>query len=143
MHTRSALTLALFVFSTAACGFLPAEADEASEREAVKAADAWLAIVDQGNYEESWNQAASFFREAVPSDTWSQQIKAARAPMGQLISREVKSTTYAESLPGAPDGKYVVIQYKASFENKKSAIETITPMMDKDGSWRVSGYFIK
>jgi len=37
----------------------------------------------------------------------------------------------------------VVIRYDASFANKKSAIETVTPMLDKDGQWRVSGYFIK
>ena len=47
------------------------------------------------------------------------------------------------SLPGAPDGEYVVIQYATTFENKKSAIETITPMLDGDGKWRVSGYYIK
>lgn len=47
------------------------------------------------------------------------------------------------SLPGAPDGKYVVIQYDTSFENKKAAVETVTPMLDKDGKWRVSGYYIK
>ena len=28
-------------------------------------------------------------------------------------------------------------------ENKKSGIETVTPMLDNDGQWRVSGYFIK
>ncbi|MGB5422961.1 MAG: DUF4019 domain-containing protein [Desulfobacterales bacterium] len=28
-------------------------------------------------------------------------------------------------------------------ENKASAVETITPMLDKDGQWRVSGYYIK
>jgi len=38
---------------------------------------------------------------------------------------------------------YVVIEFTASFENKKSAIETVTPMMDKDGKWRVSGYYVK
>jgi hypothetical protein len=43
----------------------------------------------------------------------------------------------------APDGEYVVIQFEASFENKKSAIETVTPMLDKDGNWRVSGYYVK
>jgi ribosomal protein S17E len=42
-----------------------------------------------------------------------------------------------------PDGKYVVIKYDTSFENKKSAVETVTPMLDKDGKWRVAGYFIK
>ena len=40
-------------------------------------------------------------------------------------------------------GEYVVIQFETSFENKKAAVETVTPMMDKDGIWRVSGYYIK
>ncbi len=55
----------------------------------------------------------------------------------------MKSKQYATSLPGAPDGQYVVIQYKTAFENKKAGVETITPMLDKDKKWRVSGYFIK
>jgi len=46
-------------------------------------------------------------------------------------------------MPGAPDGKYVIIQYDTVFENKASAVETVTPMVDPDGSWRVSGYFIR
>jgi hypothetical protein len=50
---------------------------------------------------------------------------------------------YKTSLPGAPDGDYVVIQFVTSFGNKKSAIETVTPMLEKDGSWRVSGYYIR
>jgi hypothetical protein len=36
----------------------------------------------------------------------------------------------------------VVIQYDTSFANKKSAVETVTPLLDSDGQWRVSGYFI-
>jgi hypothetical protein len=55
----------------------------------------------------------------------------------------VQTKTYKTSLPGAPDGEYVIIQFETSFENKKIAIETVTPMMDKDGNWRVSGYYIK
>lgn len=56
----------------------------------------------------------------------------------------MKGATYATKLPGAPDGEYVVIQYKASFANKESAVETITPMKEADGTtWHVSGYFIK
>ena len=55
----------------------------------------------------------------------------------------MKTATYKTSLPGAPDGEYVVIQFDTSFENKKAAIETVTPMMDQDGTWRVSGYYIK
>jgi hypothetical protein len=55
----------------------------------------------------------------------------------------LKAKNFATSLPGAPDGEYVIIQFATSFENKTSAVETITPMMDKDGQWRVSGYYIK
>ncbi len=47
------------------------------------------------------------------------------------------------SLPGAPDGAYVVIQYGTSFENRKHAVETVTPMRERNGAWRVSGYFIR
>lgn len=34
-------------------------------------------------------------------------------------------------------------QYDTSFENKRSAVETIVPTLDKDAQWRVSGYFIR
>jgi hypothetical protein len=50
---------------------------------------------------------------------------------------------YTKELPGAPDGEYVVIQFRAAYAKKKSAIETVTPMLDADGRWRVSGYFVK
>ena len=66
-----------------------------------------------------------------------------RKPLGNMISRKVQSKIYTASLPGAPDGEYVVIEFVTSFEKKKSAIETITSMLDRDGKWRVSGYYIK
>jgi hypothetical protein len=70
-------------------------------------------------------------------------MQGARQPLGKLVSREFKSTHYTTSAPGAPDGQYVIIQYNTSFENKKSAVETVTPMLEQDGKWRVSGYYIK
>ena len=83
------------------------------------------------------------FKDHVTKDQWQSMIAAARDPFGKVLSRKLKSTKYATTLPGAPDGQYVVIQYETSFEHKQSAIETITPMLDRDGKWRVSGYFIK
>ena len=74
---------------------------------------------------------------------WVHSIKAIRPSFGELVSRRLQSATYTTTLPGAPDGEYVVIQYSTGFSNKTSAIETITPMKDPDGVWRVSGYYIK
>ena len=113
------------------------------ETEAVTAAEGWLALVDAGKYGESWKAASGFFKIAVPQGEWEQSLKAVRSPLGKLVSRKLLSKTYMTSLPGAPDGEYLVIQFETSFQNKKSAIETITPMKEKDGKWRVSGYYIK
>jgi hypothetical protein len=113
------------------------------EKAAIAAAEKWLTIVDEGKYIESWKESSEYFKQAVTQDQWEQAVQAVREPLGKLISRKVKNATYTTSLPGAPDGQYVVIQFSTSFENKKSGIETVTPMIDKDGKWRVSGYYIK
>jgi hypothetical protein len=74
---------------------------------------------------------------------------ASKKPLADEIRGQPKSSfisfhfTREHTLPGAPDGEYVVIQYQTAFQNKKSAIETVTPMLDKDGHWRVAGYYIK
>ncbi len=114
-----------------------------SREEALKAAELWLELVDGGEYGESWDQSAELFKAAVSKGKWEQSLDSARKPLGELIGRKVISTKYATSLPGAPDGEYVIIQFATSFTNKKSAIETVTPMKDPDGAWRVSGYYIK
>jgi hypothetical protein len=111
--------------------------------EAQTAASAWLALVDGGKYSDSWVQAAGLFRSAVDEVTWSAAVQRVRAPLGALKSRRLQSATFTHTLPGAPDGDYVVIKYASQFENKASAEETVTPLREKDGSWRVSGYFVK
>ena len=113
------------------------------EKAAVSAAEKWLRMIDEGKYAESWKGSAELFRNAVTQEQWVQSLQGVRKPLGKLLSRAVKSKTYTTSLPGAPDGEYVVVEFATSFENKKSAVETVTPMKDKDGKWRVSGYYIK
>jgi len=117
--------------------------ESAAVVQAVAVAEAWLALVDDVKYGEGYETSADYLKNVVGKDEFVKSLNAARKPLGKLISREVKSTNYLTSLPGAPDGEYVVIQFKTSLENKKSTIETITPMLGKDGKWRVSGYFIK
>jgi hypothetical protein len=142
MKLRTGLVLALIILGI----LLPMnslKANEVAEKAAATAAGAWVSLVDGGDYAESWNQAAGFFKNAVTKEQWQQSLKAVRAPLGKMVARKLKSKQYTKTLPGAPDGEFVVIQYETTFENKKSAIETVTPMLDKDGKWRVSGYYIK
>jgi hypothetical protein len=120
-----------------------ARAAEKPEDLAQAAAESWLKLTDGGNGAASWEQAAKLFKGAVTKEQWAHALAGVRPPLGKLISRKVTSRQYTEKLQGAPDGKYVVIQYETVFEKKASAVETITPMLDPDGVWRVSGYFIR
>ncbi|WP_205164673.1 MULTISPECIES: DUF4019 domain-containing protein [Arenibacter] len=102
----------------------------------------WLVLIYDNNYSQSWDNAASLFQKAVSKEQWTQQLSGIVPPLGEVISRDLISSEYHTTLPGAPDGEYIVIQFKTSFENKNESIETVTQMKDGD-QWKVSGYFIK
>jgi Protein of unknown function (DUF4019) len=121
----------------------PSLAVEAPEDAGQAAAESWLKLVDAGDYDASWDQAAKMFKGSVTKEHWRQAIAGSRGPMGRLVSRKLKSREYREKLPGAPDGKYVVVKFDTVFEKKAAAVETVTPMMELDGTWHVSGYFIQ
>jgi hypothetical protein len=146
MTRRDLASLALAMTLALCAGTLssPRAADQPGpERAAQQAAESWLRLIDSGQYGPSWDSAARFFKGAVTKEQWINAITAVRGPLGPVKSRELKNTTHTKTLPGAPDGDYVILQYGTSFEKKQSAIETITPTLDPDGQWRVSGYFIR
>ena len=120
-----------------------ATAPATPEASAESAALAWLGLLDAGNYAQSWSSASSLFRQKISESQWQSAAASARAPFGALKSRTLQSATPKSALPGAPDGQYVVIQFASSFEHKANAVETVTPIMDTDGKWHVSGYYIK
>ena len=141
---------AAFLFTAAPAGAQESTADKVAKAEAADkvakaeaAALAWLALADAGDYPRSWDEAADFVHSSISKPNWIHAVGSARQPLGSLISRKVKTATFTRSLPGVPDGEYVVIKFDTQFEHKGSAIETVTPLLDKDGSWKVAGYFIK
>jgi len=106
-------------------------------------AQSWLKLVDSGDYSQSWVAASSQLKSAVTEQDFERQLNVVRGAVGPLLSRKLKSAEYRTTLPGAPDGQYFIFQYDSRFAGKASAVETVTTMLDKDGQWRVSGYFIR
>ena len=148
MKKYSLVVLGLMVLCLVGCGKQSPDgakfkSNPAAEQAASMSAQAWLDLVDAGSYAKSWEDTAAAFKAAVSQADWEKTARAVRAPLGKMVSRKIKSQQYATALPGAPDGEYVVIQYATTFENKAEAVETVTPMLDKDGQWKVSGYYIK
>ena len=133
----------LFCLYLSYSSLVPAFANnEADVVAAEQSAKAWLELVDKRNYDKSWDEAANLFKAQVKKVQWAPKINAVRTKVGPFKSRTKKYSKFMTELPGAPKGKYVVFQYKSSFKNLETATETITPMKDSDGKWRVSGYFI-
>jgi hypothetical protein len=98
------LTCAVWIFSNSA------QADEKTDA-AVVAAKMWLAVVDSKEYKKSWLEAAPFFKEHVKEKQWEDQIATVRGPLGKAESRELIEAQFTKTLPGAPEGEYVVIQF--------------------------------
>ena len=119
------------------------QAQEANTKAAEVSAEAWLSLIDNQSYAASWDTAASLFKGAVAQETWRAAAQAARSPLDPMKTRTLKSATVTTSLPGAPDGEYVVFQFDATFEQKSAAVETVTTIRERDGTWRVGGYFIR
>jgi hypothetical protein len=125
------------------------QVDQTAEQAAISAAENWLALVDAGDYAQSWNQASSLSKSGIQtrwlfipgcSGQQSQSILAdVRTQFGRAVSRNLKSKQYAEELPYEPEGEYVVLKYQTSFE-RYNGVETVTLMKEKDGAWRVSSY---
>ena len=123
--------------------FSPVIADEAEEKAASGAASAWLEQIDAEKYAFSWQDASTYFRGAVTEKGWTDALNGTRKPLGKLRSRKLIKTQSASSLPGAPDGNYVVMRFDTSFSNKKGAVETVTFMREKGGQWKAAGYYIQ
>jgi hypothetical protein len=117
--------------------------DAASVSAASDAANKWLAVMDAGQTSEAWDAMAPAMQQAVTRDTWAKVGSEARAPFGAVKSRKQGSASYTRTLPNAPQGEYVVIQYNTDFAKRAGAVETVVPMRQPDGSWKVSGYFIR
>jgi hypothetical protein len=116
---------------------------DAAEKAAEGSALAWLATVDAGKYGESWDSAAALFKASLSRSRWEAALEKVRRPLGKVVSRKLRGAKSLTEIPNGPAGEYVAIQYDTAFENAPGMTETVTPMKDKDGAWRVSGYYIK
>lgn len=134
--TRCAATAALLLATALA------HAQE-SPAPAETAARSWLALVDSGSYEASLDAAAKPMKTTLQPARWKTIAEQVRGPLGPVVARHLKSATATRTLPGAPDGDYVITRFATAFRNKADAVETVTLEKETDGQLRVAGYFIR
>lgn len=123
-------------FVLAAAPLLVAQNEDAAR----KAAEKWLALLDDGKYPDAWKQASKHSRPQISAEEWHGQLKALREGAGKLQSRQYTSTKASKTHPGAPDGDYMILEYSTAFEKKPKAVEIV--VLSREGGWKVAGYSI-
>jgi hypothetical protein len=134
----------LFTSAVLLSGAARAQETEAASIAAAKdSATRWLVQADAGKWSDTWDQMAPATQGMVSKAAWATSAAPVRDPLGAVKSRSLQSAVFSHNPPGAPAGDYVIIQYATDFANKGKAVETVVPMRTPDGSWKVSGYFIR
>jgi len=107
------------------------------------AAAAFLQQVDQDTFAASWQSAAPLLKEKVTEAEWVDKLSKIRSIAGPMVTRSEDSISYSTTAQDSPDGEYILLTYDTTYKARGKASEIVTVMLDKDGAWRVAGYFVK
>ena len=107
------------------------------------AADTWLALADASDGLATWQAAGAQFQQAVSAGAWSEKLRSARGPLGPLSGRRLAVANSFDGLPGAPPGRYAILQYHAVYDGRQAVVEQLTLEQTAGGAWQVVGYFIR
>lgn len=143
MRTRT--TKALFGALALALTLSGQAAAQGREEIAVTGAREWLALVDAGQFPQSWEQAGEIIRNSVTSERWAASLTGLRQPLGNLTTRNLKTVVVTEDLPNAPKGKYVQTTFSTSFANGQTPfVEVVISYLEPTSNqWKVAGYSLK
>lgn len=111
------------------------QTDESDEQTDSMAAEKWLALVDSGDFAQSWDQSASMFRDGVHTtvlfnrgmseERWQSSAAALQTQLGKAESRSLRSKRYTEELPDEPDRACVVLEYETSFGGQQNVVKKV------------------
>lgn len=155
---KSLRTLSLFSLMLAALA-APAvaqEADEAADAATTTVQDAdalaveaatvaaldWLALIDDGKYDESWQAGASVLQDNVTAEQWSTALKDARDPLEPFDARELLESRKVTDPQGAPAGEYIFLHYRTRAAGEQTVTETVV-LLEEGDAWKVVGYFVQ
>lgn len=108
-----------------------------SQAEAVDGARSFLALIDAGRWNDSYQLTTGSFRDLNSAQVWADVSAKVRPPLGAALARELLSV---ENLPAPPDG-YDVVKFRTRFANRPAAVETVS-LRRESGGWRVAGVTI-
>jgi hypothetical protein len=104
---------------------IPAGAESYSKDQLREEAIIYLELLDQGRFAEAWQVMSPIFQALEPRVQWHNRQQAIRAAYGALEFREFFLMEYRDHYLLSPDGEYIIVQFKTSFQHKATTTETV------------------
>lgn len=109
---------------------------------AIAAAWQWLVFVDGEDYGAAWASASPLWKDSTSEEKWTAALRALREPLGGIQKREVVRALAATSIPGRPEGSYVIVQFRANFASRSDVMEKLTMARSASGDWQACEYAV-
>jgi uncharacterized protein (TIGR03067 family) len=110
------------------------------DREVLQAAEAYLAVMDEGRFGALRDMVSSMAKQHVTREQVSQTYQKLRDTFGKAAHRTLHRVQVFDEFPGLPAGRYAGVQFQTDFERQKGLWESLLLNVDTDGQWRVNTY---
>ena len=138
---RRWIPVSLFVLvACAATIWYVAGRTDRNTRQAMRAVQAWLELVDMGGYGESWDMAAQPLKDAFSRRTWAFLLEQKRSRFGQIEQRAFRDIQLLSDAKGVTGLMVVRVHSEVTSETCATCSEDIVCIMEPDGQWRVARY---
>ena len=87
----------------------------------------------------TWDLLSNELKESTAKISWSSTLIGFSTVFGKVVERDYKSSTFTDSLPDAPPGRYYICDFDSTF-SKMNASERIVLVLE-EGDWKIAGYF--
>ncbi|RNJ61355.1 MAG: DUF4019 domain-containing protein [Porphyrobacter sp. IPPAS B-1204] len=109
-------------------------AAEPTEAAAARAAEDFLALVDESRWAESYAATGAQFRSLNTLERWAEVSEQVRPPLGKLLTRDLVANEY---VPAPPEG-YRLVKFRSTYANGTAQTESLSVAWE-DGAWKVVG----
>lgn len=103
----------------------------------------WLQLVDDEQYALSWKESGPIFKSSVTQEKWIEAMQLVRQPLGIVTSRELAMAQAPSTLPGLPEGEYLIMTFSTVFDSNTSVSTETLSMVKVNDEYRAIGYFIR
>ena len=138
MHSSSKSVSILLALLLVACDSAETTLHEEAAR---NTAEQWLAKADAGDHAGNWAMTTPEFQVQIRKEDWVARQETFYQQLGRPTRRELLAAKYTASVPGTPEGEYVLIQYRRDARAGGPVLETLT--MKRSGEkWQTAGYWV-